>query len=346
MMRTRILAVPMLLVPVLAAATPVLAVPGTTDFVGPATTAWFDQTYPTATATPPPLPAGVTADDLYVAGTTVPVDGLPVPVPAPVGEAVGTLRGILALTAMAFTIPAGTSAGSLALVLTSAPSTATVGGKAPTGVTLEACPTTSGFRAGGHQPFDQVPSYDCTGQTSLSTLSADGSSVVFSDIARVARGTQLSFVIRPATTGADRLVFAEPTSRALGLLDFDSPPVFTPSGAVPVPPNLAGPVARPRTPWTQGLPPAGSLAPSPPGTSAKPVAPEVSSPSASGGLAKPAAVRVSDDSRVRLLALAGLALLLSAAGWLAFTDRRDEAADQQWGYGRYRGRRDGQAPAL
>jgi hypothetical protein len=340
MRRGRLLAVPVLLGAVLSSAAPGLAAPGATASVGPTKTAWYDQSYPTTTATPPPLPPGVAADDLYVAGATVPLDGLPaVAVPPPVG----VLQVVLAVTAMSFTIPDGMSPASLTLVLASAPSTATAAGKLPTGVTLEACPTTSGFQAGGHQPYDKVPTYDCSGRTSFSSLSADGTSVVFSDIARVARGKVLSFVIRPGTTGADRLVLAPPTSRALSLLDFDSAPVFTPAGTVPLPTYPTGVVAAPVIRSRPVLPSLSAAVPSPRST-----APEVSgaSPSPVASLARVASAPAADDGRTRLLSLAGLALLLAAGGWLAFTDRQVEPVDGQWGYGRYRGIRVGRAPAL
>jgi hypothetical protein len=339
----RLLAVPWLAVPLLASAAPGFAAPGAPTSLAPAKTAWFDQSYPTATATPPPLPAGVTADDLYVAGATVPVKGLPV-VSVPAGASM--LQGILAVTAMSFRIPDGVSPASLTLVLASTPSTAAVGGSAPTGVTLEACPTTSDFQPGGHQPYDQVPAYDCSGRTSVSSLSDDGTSVVFSDIARVARGKVLSFVIRPGTTGADRLVFAAPTSRALSLLNFDSAPVFTPAGTVPSPAQTSGSVEQPRAGRSPDLETLGVPRLGPVAASAGEVAPDVGHAPSTVRLARPVGAVATDDSRVRLLALAGLALLLSGVGWLAFTDQRDEPVDQQWGFGRYRRHREGQAPAL
>jgi hypothetical protein len=59
-----------------------------------------------------------------------------------------------------------------------------------------------------------------------------------------------------------------------------------------------------------------------------------------------AAAPAADDTLVHWSALGGLALLLSAAAWLAVTDRRPDPGVQEWGFGRYRGPRDGQAPSL
>jgi hypothetical protein len=332
----RPLVVVLLLAPTIALGTPAEAAPGTPATVGPAITAWYDQSYPTATPTPPPLPPGVTGEDLYVAGSTVPVPGAI------------TARAVGAIAAMSFTVPTGSTPASLVLPLTSTPSTATLGAKAPTGVTLEACPTTSAFRSGGEQPFDKAPTYDCSGRTSLSGLSADGKSVVFSDIARVARGRVLSFVIRPGTSGADRLVIAPPTAKALSLLDFDSAPTFTPAGTPqqsPLPPAAGpAPAAAPQAAPPVTLPLVGR--PSPAAVAGPAVV--ASQPTVAAPQARPAAVaeRVRDDSRARWLALAGLSLLLAAGGYLAGTDRRAAPLGQEWGFGRYRSLRDGQAPAL
>jgi hypothetical protein len=337
----------LMVAPVLALAAPVIAAPGRMPSIGPAKTAWFDQSYPTSSPTPPTLPAGVTTDDLYVAGATLPLAVLPVPVPA----TAGTVRGTLALAAMSFTIPGGTTPASLSLVLTSTPSSAAVGAKAPTGVTLEACPTTSSFQAGGHQPFDRAPSYDCSGRTSLSSLSSDSKSVVFSDIARVARGRLLSFVIRPSTTGVDRLVFAKPTSTALSLLDFDAAPAFTSRGDVPVPslaPVVTAPTELANFPNHPivALPPAGAKLPTDLPTALASLAPHVVEAPAKREVLLTAASPATEDTRTRVLALAGLALLLAAGCFLAFTDKDDLSEQKEWGFGRYRGVRDGRAPML
>jgi hypothetical protein len=345
----RLLVLPLLLAPLLALAAPVAAAPGGLPTIGPTRTAWFDATYPTTTPTEPPLPAGVTSDDLYVAGATAPVNGLPVPVPVQVGDAVGTVRQVAALAALSFTIPVGRTPASLTLVLTSTPSTASTGTRVPMGVTLEACPASPGFAAGGHQAFDLAPAYDCAGRTSLSTLGSDGRTVVFSDIGRVAGGVQgkvLSFVIRPGTLGADRLVFAKPTSQSLSLLGFDTAPVLAPSAgvvpALPPPPGTPGVAVVPGRPSVAGLP---ALLPA--------ALPLWSTPAVTLSHPQlPAAARTRgqaaaaiDDSRVRALALGGLALLVAVTALLAFTDKRP-TEPAEWGFGRYRGPRQGHAPTL
>jgi hypothetical protein len=334
----RLLLLPLAVALVLVFGAPVLATPSGLLTLAPSATAWFDHGYPTATSPPPPPPPGVTADDLYVAGVTVPANALPVAVP------LGGVRSTLALSALRFVIPAGMTPASLTLVLSSGPSTASAGNRVPTGVTLEACPTTSSFQPGGHQPFDQVPTYDCTGRTSLSSVSTDGTSVVFSDIARVARGRVLSFVIRPGTTGADRLVFAKPTSKALSLLSFDAPPVFTPTGQLP--PPTSAPAVGALTPGAAAKAPmAGPWAPRTPAPSPQSLpTPALAGTEAQlGGLA---ATPATDESLVRWAALGGLALLLSSGAWLAFTDKRPDPTGQEWGFGRYRAPRHGRAPSL
>lgn len=334
----RLLLLPLAAALLLVIGAPVLAAPSGLLTLAPSATAWFDHGYPTATSPPPPPPPGVAADDLYVSGVTVPANALPVALP------VGGTRSTLALSALRFVIPAGMTPASLTLVLSSGTSTASAGNRVPTGVTLEACPTTSSFHTGGHQPFDQVPTYDCTGRTSLSSLSADGTSVVFSDIARVARGRVLSFVIRPGTTGADRLVFAKPTSKALSLLSFEAPPVFAPTGQLP-PPASAPTLGVSPGPPADAPPPmpgswAGSSTPSP---QALPAPAPTGLPVEAAG---PAATSATDERLVRWAALGGLALLLSSGAWLAFTDRRPDQTGQEWGFGRYRAPRHGRAPSL
>jgi hypothetical protein len=322
----RLIAVLLMVLGFMLIGTPVLAV-GKPTAIGPTKTAWWDATYPTATPAEPPLPPLMTADQLLVAGVTVPL--------GPPTNA--TLRGIQALIGISFTVPEGTSPASFRLVLTGGISTATGGARLPTGVALEACPAKA-FKAGGHQPFDTVPAYDCTGRTSLASLSPDGTALVFSDIGRVARGKDLTFVIRPATTGPDRLVFLPPTARSLSLLSFDSPPVFDSGGGVPVlpPPPFVAPV-----PTAAPVAPGPVLTPvTPPVVSAPSVVPTVV-PEDSGVVSVASTI---DDSETRAGALAGLALLVVAVGWLAATDRRTN--ETEWGFGRYRGPRDGRAPSL
>jgi hypothetical protein len=322
----RLIGVALLTLGFMTLSVPVLAA-GKPTAIGPAKTAWWDASYPTTTPAEPPLPPGMSADQLLVAGLTVPL-----------GQIGQTVRVTQALIGVSFTVPEGTTPASFRLVLAPGISTATGGARLPTGVALEACPA-GVFKAGGHQPFDTAPAYDCTGRTSLAALSTDGTAVVFSDIARVARGKNLSFVIRPATTGIDRLVFEPPTTRSLTLLSFDSPPTFDSGGGAPVlPPVFVPPSATPVVP----TPPAAPV-----------VTPPVLTPPApvvvpSTGSAEPpqlaAASSKVDDSEARAGALAGLALLVAAVCWLAATDRRTE--ETEWGFGRYRAPRVGRAPSL
>jgi hypothetical protein len=339
-MKRRLLA-PLVLAPVLASAlaVPVRAAPAALATIGPTKTAWYDATYPTPSVPPPPPPPGVGAGDLVVGGATLPLP-------------VGTMTTPTALSALSFTVPEGATAASLTLVLTSAPSTAGPGAKAPAGVTPEACPATTEFRAGGRQPFDQVPAYDCSGQTSFGHLSSDGKSVIFSDIARVARGKLVSFVIRPGTPGADRLVFAPPPPTALTLLPFDAAPSFDAGGSSQPPPTATAATPAPVTPAPAAQGPAlpqpdpVSTIPTPSPPVVAPVVPGTGP--AAAAMSAVTASPSSDNARVRAAALAGLALLVSMVSLVAYTDGRTSrrVVQQEWGFGRYRRPRQGQAPSL
>lgn len=353
----RLLVVSLLFAPVLGLVLPAAADPAGLTSIAPTTTAWYDATYPTTVASPPPAPPGVAAGDLVVAGTTVSASVLPVTLP----DGVGTVTTTAALAALSFTVPPGTAAASLTLELTGAASTAAAGARTPTGVTPEACPATTTFQAGGRQAFDTAPTYDCSGRTSVGQFSSDGATVIFSDIARVANGQLLSFVIRPGTTGADRLVFAAPTATALSLLPFDTAPTFDPDGAVATPPPPA--VVPPAAEATTGVSRvSGPLALLPPAAEAPGwlSVPDLAAP-APAQLAdlRGGSRSVPDDAGARAAALAGLVLLVAAVGLLAFTDERSKVRSawrpavelppgqqQEWGYGRHRGPRQGQAPAL
>lgn len=331
------------------------------------TTAWYDASYPTATPKPPPAPPGVSDGDLVVEGATATTGVLPVTPPA----GPGTVSRPVALSALSFAVPGGAMPASLTLELGSAPSTATAGAKAPTGVAPVACPLTGTFRPGGHQPYDQAPAYDCAGRTSQGHLSGDGTHVVFSDIGRVAQGKRLAFVLVPGTIGADRLVFLAPKATALSLLPFDTTPAFTPTGrllapalpatpVVPAPTRVANPVAA--------LPALGASLPAPgPGVPAPSVASSaVAAPAGQVGAALQA-VRspLPADGPARTAALVGLGVLTLAAAGLLVTDA-DSAVGATWraaralatggdvppvspaqlGVGRFRAVRQGPAPLL
>ncbi len=258
-----------------------------------------------------------------------------------------------AVAALAYVIPAGSSPATLTLTLGTGLSSAALGTRSPLGVTPVACPTTSSFGSGDQQPFDQLPTYDCSGRTSRGTLSASGTTVVFSDIAAVASGPTLSFVVLPGTIGPDRLVFERPGPASLGLLSFDSAPTFTPNGQ-PVPPAAAGAPAAPAGSGFPATPAAvgGTQLGAPFGPGPVPAVPGPVAPSAAPVLPQsaPALAQVAvSDSATRITLLAGLALLVAGSGLLAATDRdgaRRSPGPQVWGVGRHRAPRPGRAPAL
>jgi hypothetical protein len=349
------------------AAAPAVSQPPT---VGPVRTAWYDASYPQATPTPPPGPPGVGPDDLVVSGVTASSSVLPVIPPA--GSVTRTQP--TAVTALLFQIPAGAMPATLTLALSGAVSTTAADGKLPVGVTPEACPATTPFVAGGRQPWSAVPSYDCSGRTSIGQLSGDGTSVVFSDIGSVARGRTLAIVIRPGTLGGDRLVFAKPSRQSLSLLGFDAAPSYDAAGQEmpPAPsfvtPSSGTPASAADSPLLPGpLPgpsatPAGDAGPAPllaTGTSVTP-----SGASALARSARPAAVGT-DDARTRTILLAGLVLLVQGAALLMVTDRQEAPVPvwavlraarrgeplpplpaKEWGIGRHRAPRQGPVPTL
>lgn len=349
---------PLVLLPSLLVGAPASAQPAVPGSVGPAASAWFDAGYPTAAAPKPPAPAGVGPDQLLVEGATM-----------------AALVAEKALTALTFQIPKGATAATLVLDLVAGASTAQVTGKAPTGVTPQACPATGAFEAGGQQPFDAVPEHDCSGRTSFGALSSDGTKLVFADIGGLATGSALSVVLRPGTLGPERLVIDAPSTAALTLLPFDAAPAFDGGGRpVVVPP--AAPAA-----------PAAGVAPevlltsipvSAPGLAAEPLltdgpsapAPPVEQPlkataPTSSAAVAPTASTQADDVATRAAALAGLLLLTAVAAWLAVTDPRSRIGGtwrvlqalrtgapvpvmepEQWGYGVHRRVRTGPPPVL
>lgn len=349
---------PVVVLPILLVGAPASAQPAVASSVGPAASAWFDAGYPTAASPRPPAPTGVGADQLLVEGATV-----------------AALVAEKALTALTFQIPEGATAATLVLDLVPGTSTAQVTGKAPTGVTPQACPATGAFEAGGQQPFDAVPEHDCAGRTSFGALSSDGTKLVFADIGGLAAGSTLSVVLRPGTLGPERLVIDAPSTAALTLLPFDAAPAFDGRGQQVVVPSAA-PAAPSADVATEVLPPgipasvpALAAAPLPTdGSSAQ--APAVAQPvqasSPTSALpVTPAASDRGDDGATRAAALAGLLLLTAVAAWLAFTDPRSTIGGtwrvlqalrtgapvpvtepEQWGYGVYRRVRTGPPPVL
>lgn len=351
------------------AASPVASPPSS---LGPVRSAWYDATYPQPTPTPPPAAPGVGPGDLVVSGATVSSSVLPLSPPS--GPVTQTQPS--AVTALLFAVPGGALPATLTLPLTNAVSTTTVDGKLPIGVTPEACPSVATFAAGGRQPWSAVPSYDCSGRTSMGQLSADGTAVVFSDIGSVARGKTLAIVIRPGTLGAERLVFAAPTAKALSLLSFDAAPAYDGTGRE-LPPAASQVLTGPRLGGSAPTSAVGGSLPSgPPGAPSTGVAegqppalatetPAALPEAASGSTAVRRAAALSDDARTRTILLAGLVLLLQATALLVLTDprgspwplwavlravRRGEPLPalpaKEWGVGRHRAPRRGPAPLL
>lgn len=344
---------------------PASAQPAAPATIGPAASAWFDAGYPTAAAPKPPAPPGVGPDQLLVEGATVATSLVPAPLP------VAPVVAEKALTALTFRIPPGATAATLVLDLVPGTSTAQVTGKAPTGVTPQACPATGSFEAGGQQPFDTLPTHDCSGRTSVGALSSDGSQLVFADIGGLAEGSTLSVVLRPGTLGPERLVIDTPSRAALTLLPFDAAPAFDGSGkpvtAPPAPPPGHPVVTTPR-PAESGfavdaLLPSGPEKQSPPAPDAVPSV-DPGAPAPAVGVS-PAASSRADDGATRAAALAGLLLLTAVVAWLAITDPRSRVGGtwrvlqalrtgapvpvmepEQWGYGVHRSVRTGPPPAL
>lgn len=310
----------------------VAAAPSTAAPAAP-TVGWWDASR-TSSSSP-----GAPASDVPAGGGLV--EGVhpaaaPLPATAPVGPQPS------AVTALRFALPAGLSATTLRLKLVSS-STATAN-SAVTGFAAPlACALTGGFTAGAQQAWPP-PTYDC-GRSSLAT--DDGTSLVFTDIGRLQRGSELSFVLLPGT--ADRVVIAPPTADALTVVDFRTAgPAPAPTPAQPgadAPPVVevpSGPsVPLPRTGGlTEGpaLPPVAV-----PGGAAPTTAPVVQAAQPPVPQAAVSDVRLPQRSGALLAALAVLALATAAAFWRD-PDRAREGAEA--GLGRFRAVREGRAPAL
>ncbi len=255
-----------------------LAPPAAAATVGPIATAWYDASRADSSAPAAPMP-DVAPDQLLVNGAAT--GGTPAgPAPAPpVGIPVAPPGGVPAPTdgsgsvptaaaALAFELPSGSSAVGLVLKAAQAlPS----GTPAPL-----ACLVTAPFAAGAQQPFP-VPAHDCS-TSSLGVV--DGSTVRFSDIGRLQRGSRLAVLVLPAAAG--RLVLAAPGADALQLADLTSVPVEFGSGTgaasprVSATPTRAAPRATPK--------PTGTARPSTPaparGAPPPPPAPGVPAPGA------------------------------------------------------------------
>ncbi len=255
-----------------------LAPPAAAATVGPIATAWYDASRADSSAPAAPMP-DVAPDQLLVNGAAAggtpagpapaPPGGLPVAppggVPAPTD---GSGSVPTAAAALAFELPSGSSAVGLVLKAAQAlPS----GTPAPL-----ACLVTAPFAAGAQQPFP-VPAHDCS-TSSLGVV--DGSTVRFSDIGRLQRGSRLAVVVLPAAAG--RLVLAAPGADALQLADLTSVPVVIGSGTGAVSPRVS---ATPTRAAPRATPkPTGTARPSTPaparGAPPPPPAPGVPAPGA------------------------------------------------------------------
>lgn len=301
--------------------------------IGPDKTAWYDGSRPTAAAPPTPM-VGVGPKDLVVSGITVNTALLPLSVPIP------PVREVADFVALSFALPHGASPASLTLQLTGT-TTAALDNHLPSGVTPVACPVTSPFKSGLQQPADEAPTYDCSKRSTVGQLGAGGKTVTFPGISRLLlSGRRLSVVILPGSLGPERLVFSTPTSTTLSLLSFGSTaplatPAITPPPVVhPNPPGQAGPSGIPP------IPPAQVATMPVPAASRPAIAPATTAGLATAALSKP------DDRRERAAALAMLAALVAAVGWLVVTERGGRARGDELGVGRFRSFRNGPTPTI
>ena len=302
--------------------------------VAPAVTAWWSVTNLGAAAAP--APPDVKSDDLFVQGSNA--------------MAPGTVPGVLtspsaqAFAAISFALPAGAVVGPLRLLLDPAASVRPA-------MSVVACRVTRTFRAVQNGPFAEAPGYD-PANCVPATLAADGTSIVFTQVASLVRNTTLAIALVPGPL--DRVVLLPPSTAALTVaLAEEVPQLPVPAGR-PAPKALtpAG-VVRP----TIGSRPADVLVLPQPVLA--PVLVPVTAPSAAAvpvpvvagqALAVPAAVtRALPGSRQgRLLAGCGFLGLLafSAVGASRNLAQEREANVLDRGVGRYRSTRNGKAPRL
>jgi hypothetical protein len=331
--------------------------------IKPIKVAWFDATRATS-AIPATPEAGVKKGELLVSGVTVNTADLPA---LPLPSTIPVLQRITAFAALQFTIPKGATPATLTLPLDGAGLTK-ITSKLPSGVSPEACPTTSKWRAGDQQSIAAAPTYSCKKLSSSGDLSTDGKSIEFTGINRLIHGNKLSFVILPGTLGLDRLVFTKPDRKTLGLLRFGGTAVTAPSiPPVPTPTESTG--SGSSVPFTGGSGGGSVSVPVPSGAGASAVsnpggAPQVATTTTTPAL-QPLAAKPFNTKRERLAAIALLVALVVTTMWLAATDQSGrtfatirvlralstgsplpDLPTREWGVGRFRAQRDGRPPTI
>ena len=324
-------------------------------------TAWFDKSY--AGPVPPPSPTSAPGQ-LFVEGvdpgTVTKYAGAN---PTPPGSSA------IALAALHWALPTGADADKLVLDV--------VGVVPPTGVTIQACPTTKTWVAGDQQMGSAAPTFDCSTRASVGYYDSTAGTVTFTDIDRTARNGAIDVALVPGM--ADRVVLAPPTASSL-TLDLAS---TTTSGPEPTfaagPPGGDGAAAgstsgsssgtgtaqdpgSPGSPGTgsaAGLSSGGSTTTSGSAAAGAPAGggsagagsagpPGTTSPGAVDGspAVSPVALRVG-STVARPAAIAGLALALAFFALLLADERRRRSTSAEpAGLGRFRTLRDGPAPTL
>jgi hypothetical protein len=180
--------------------------------LAPAQTAWWNvANQNSAPPIPPPSDVDTSKHDLYVQGAGGTTGANPAPI-SPSGNAQG---GAQALAAIHYEIPDGAAVQKLTLKVT--------GNRPPSPPGVVACLVTDpAFRSEDNGPVTDIPKYDC-GTQSAGKPDAAGAAVVFSDIGKLVKGSDLLLVLVPGQL--DRVVFAHPDAAALQTsAGFSAPP--------------------------------------------------------------------------------------------------------------------------
>lgn len=310
----------------------------------------------------PPTPPDVPADGLLVQGAAA----QPIAPGTPgLGGTPAEPISIQALSALTFTVPAGSDVESLVLKIAGSP---------PQSTSVYACPVTGPYQPVQNGEFAERPPFDCT-TSATPILDPVGGTLGFgSDLAGLVSKGSLSFVLLPG--GAERLVLQKPDAKALVLTQ--SGGTTGAPGAIPVDPGPPPALDEPTTggpsfetgPSGSGEVPLGSELGSGPaetqsfgvgGTPAAP-GPDVADPEAAGspllggprtGPTRATGAGAVDGPTRNLLLLA----LLAVGGALVLSNRPHVAAPlgaaipaaippQERGIGRFRRLRDQRAVAL
>lgn len=294
------------------------AVAATPTAVGPVAVGWWSAAR-VDPAVPAVAPPDVGAHDLYVAGA----NALP-PVGAPVDTPVAP--GPLAVAALSFELPAGTSARQLQLRLA---------GVHPPAVTLTACRALQSFATTYGGAWQDAPPYDCR-DAGTARLGTDGQ-VVIDGVDRLRRDRDLVVVLVPGPL--DRVVVAAPDARTLTVTGSPT------GGAPPLPP--AAPVTE--APVAPAAPLAGAAAP-PLAADDAPAAvptPGSSAPVVSAPAPAPAATAASATLAARPWPALAATLLLATLVFVPLVrPRRGADAVGERGVGRFRSERYGSVPDL